>query len=293
MLALGGREDARLSGSLAARIARGYDAIADGYDAETAGDAWMRAILRRRYGRAFRAGDRVLDLGCGTGLDAAWLAGRGVQVVGLDVSGGMLRHFQRRVQALGLSGKATAARMDLARLGLRPRPAFGGAISGFAALDTVTDTRALFRHLATLLRPGALLIIHVLNRASFWERLPVVRGRQATRRSDRAGPRDFQVGPERLEHACRSATDWSALAAPIFQTRTAFDLGWLRPPHTTRRLPGAVTRQLEAVEAWWAGRLPALLVGRLLVLELERTSTDAATGNEGSWPLDGGGPPRR
>ncbi|GHO47278.1 hypothetical protein KSX_54410 [Ktedonospora formicarum] len=42
-------------------------------------------------------GKRVLDIGCGPGLYAAWLIERGAQVVGFDISGEMIERARLRV----------------------------------------------------------------------------------------------------------------------------------------------------------------------------------------------------
>ncbi len=53
--------------------------------------------------RGIPSGGCVLDLGCGPGRDVALLAERGFQVVGMDLSIGMLQEAQRRgVSSLGL-----------------------------------------------------------------------------------------------------------------------------------------------------------------------------------------------
>jgi SAM-dependent methyltransferase len=41
-------------------------------------------------------GARVLDVGCGTGRDTAWLAEQGYAAMGVDLSGGMLHEARRR-----------------------------------------------------------------------------------------------------------------------------------------------------------------------------------------------------
>jgi len=51
-----------------------FDAVASGYDAaftERTLGRMLRAAVRERL--PFAAGDRVLELGCGTGEDAIWL----------------------------------------------------------------------------------------------------------------------------------------------------------------------------------------------------------------------------
>lgn len=55
--------------------------------------------------RSLRAGQRALDLGCGTGQTALYLAGHGVQVTGVDISEEMLRLAQRKAEKAGYAGR--------------------------------------------------------------------------------------------------------------------------------------------------------------------------------------------
>jgi SAM-dependent methyltransferase len=55
----------------------------------------------------------ALDLGCGEGADAVWLAGRGWKVTGVDISTVALERAARRADAAGVAGRVTWQRHDL------------------------------------------------------------------------------------------------------------------------------------------------------------------------------------
>jgi demethylmenaquinone methyltransferase / 2-methoxy-6-polyprenyl-1,4-benzoquinol methylase len=104
---------------------------------------WRREVVRR--GR-FRPGDRVLDLGCGTGKLAALLADR-CRVVGVDVSREMLRLARGRTVPIGLLVQCSAFHLPFRD------QAFDAAMSGFV-LRNLEDLGATFDELARVVRPG-------------------------------------------------------------------------------------------------------------------------------------------
>ena len=66
-----------------------FDELAQAYDSTFSGSVLGRLLRERVWWRldsAFGAGQRVLDVGCGTGEDAMHLASRGVHVVATDAS---------------------------------------------------------------------------------------------------------------------------------------------------------------------------------------------------------------
>ncbi len=93
-------------------IGRAYDFIAADYDHLLQRDQGMRAVLWRRYARLFQEGDQILDFCCGTGLDALFLARRGMRVTGLDASPGMIEQLQKKARLdvnAGFTGNITAS----------------------------------------------------------------------------------------------------------------------------------------------------------------------------------------
>jgi SAM-dependent methyltransferase len=115
----------------------------------------QREQVWREIDRLFSPGDRVLDLGCGTGDDAVHLRSRGVNVLGIDSAPGMIEIARSR----GVDARQMAVE-ELASL----KGSFDGAISNFGALNCVTDLGAVSESLAGLVRPRGKLALCVLSR---------------------------------------------------------------------------------------------------------------------------------
>ena len=100
---------------------------------------------RRRAVRELRLepGDRVVDLGCGTGDLCRVLGRAGLRAVGVDMAAGMLARAHTSAPLV----RADALRLPLADTSV------DGAISGFA-LRNVVDIAACFREAARVIRQG-------------------------------------------------------------------------------------------------------------------------------------------
>jgi SAM-dependent methyltransferase len=93
-----------------------FDAVAARYDAEFT-DRRLGQMLRERVrgalAGAFAPGDRVLDLGCGTGGDAVWLARRGCRVTAIDGSAAMLAVARAKAAREAVEDRVTWRHVDL------------------------------------------------------------------------------------------------------------------------------------------------------------------------------------
>ncbi|MCI0486531.1 MAG: class I SAM-dependent methyltransferase [Blastocatellia bacterium] len=106
------------------------------------------------------AGARVLDLGCGSGAHSLWLAERGAEVTGLDLSHVMIAIAREKARERGVALELGVA--DLRR----PLP-FGGAVFDMVftstALHYVENIGSLMRETARVMKPDARLIASVLH----------------------------------------------------------------------------------------------------------------------------------
>ena len=150
-----------------------FDGKARGYDAEftaTALGSLLRVRVWDRLSAVFAGRERLLELGCGTGEDAVWLASAGHRVVAIDASAEMIGIARRKALAAGCAERIEFHCLPMERLHELPREGlFDGVFSNFGAVNCVADIAGLSRTLTELLEPGAPLLFVVMGRHVPWE----------------------------------------------------------------------------------------------------------------------------
>ncbi len=148
-----------------------FDDLASDYDAsftDTLLGQRLRAATWRRFDAAFGPGDRVLELNCGTGADAAHLAVRGVHVTATDAAAAMVEATRRRVHLGGLAHLVDAQHVPIEALDQLDGP-FDGAVSNFGGLNCVADLDLVAAQLGRLVRPGGVAILGIMGPLVPWE----------------------------------------------------------------------------------------------------------------------------
>jgi ubiquinone/menaquinone biosynthesis C-methylase UbiE len=111
-----------------------------------------------------KSGERVLDVGCGTGIYTVELAQRGAHVIGVDPSMEMITIAQEKLRQAGLTGHFVCGsaealpfrseRFDLALV--------------VTSLCFVHSPDLAIEEMRQVLRPGGRLVLGELNRFSLW-----------------------------------------------------------------------------------------------------------------------------
>jgi SAM-dependent methyltransferase len=150
---------------------RAFDSVAADYDGPRGNNELiqrMRVTLWDTVRGELPLGSRLLDLGCGTGIDAVEFATRGYRVVASDWSPRMVERTQSRAVAAGVQAQVTAVHLGVQQLD-QLVGGFDGIYSNFGPLNCAPDLQAVAAQCARLLRPGGKLVFSVIGRICPWE----------------------------------------------------------------------------------------------------------------------------
>ncbi|HLV80337.1 MAG TPA: methyltransferase domain-containing protein [Chthonomonadaceae bacterium] len=216
----------------------------------------MRQAVWRRLEARFAPGDRILELNCGTGEDALYLAQRGVFVLATDAAPDMLRIAQAKIRRAGAKGKVRFHPMQIEALAGAAFPypedvpalGFDGALSNFGGLNCVSGLDGVAAGLARCLRPGGVIVLCVMGPFCPWEWGWFLRQRQPGKAFRRLRPggvswRGLTVSYPTIRKVRRAF-------APHFRLLRAAAIGALLPPPYTESWIAQHVRLLDILARW-------------------------------------------
>ena len=269
-------------------IARGYALLAPSYDQDVGSNAVgqrMHDVFRDILRRNFAARQTVFEIGCGTGIDALWLARLGVDVVATDISQEMVDVLSKKAKAEGLADRIRVAKLRASEIGRLARDygeeSFGGGYCHAGALNMEPALELVPSQVRQLVRRGGAFVCSVINKTSLFELLfypLVLRPRKAFRRLDnvvpipisREPPLNRYVVPARFY----SPGEVAALFRPDFSLEALQGLQILLPPANLSEYYialGPIFAAVEVVERHIARHPPMNGWGHHSILTLRRS----------------------
>jgi ubiquinone/menaquinone biosynthesis C-methylase UbiE len=263
-----------------------FDAVAESYD-ETF--TWsriglaQRAAVHRELDSAFLPGQRILEINCGTGVDAIHLGRQGISVVACDASARMISLARERTGRTELKARPQFHVLSTERIAAlvetEGRGTFDGALSNFAGLNCVEDLAAVSRELAMLLKPDATVFLCMFGRLCAWEILwYLARGkpRKAFRRLRSKGDiAELSQGVTVRVHY-PSVSALARLFSPNFRLTEWKGVGVAVPPTYLESLGSRFPKLLEALSEAdrWLASCPVLrAMADHVLVRLERVRT--------------------
>jgi SAM-dependent methyltransferase len=149
-----------------------FDTLADDYDAHFTQSHIGRAqrdVVWREAEAVFRGHLNILELNCGTGEDALFLAARGHRVTALDASRAMIERATNRKDHEAPTAAIDFRLLPTEHLSSLPPRHFDAVFSNFSGLNCVDDLSVVAAELAQRTHPCAPLLFCISTRFCLWE----------------------------------------------------------------------------------------------------------------------------
>lgn len=257
-----------------------FDSIAEEYD-----DLFTHSLIGRAQRDTvwealrdeFHAGQRILELNCGTGEDALFLSRTGVSVYACDASERMIAVAARRMACESRGAQVQLEVRATEHIGELPAVGrFDGVLSNFSGLNCVEDLAPAARQLGRLVKPHGKLLLCLSSRVCAWETLWYLAHGQPARALRRwKGSATASLGDTAVDVQYPTVGDVRLKFAPEFVLRKITGVGVTVPPsyveHLARKYP-KVLKTLQRIDRGIAKWPLCRVIGDHTLLALERTS---------------------
>jgi ubiquinone/menaquinone biosynthesis C-methylase UbiE len=127
---------------------------------------WLQPLL------ASKPGMQLLEINCGTGADAFWMANQGHSVIATDGSPTMIHQAQQKTVIPNTAGQTAfqTCAFDSLHTTFQNRQ-FDAIVSNFAGLNCVSpaEMKKLSTQLQALIRPGGYLAVVLFGKYCLWD----------------------------------------------------------------------------------------------------------------------------
>ncbi len=151
-----------------------FDAITTGNPMEVV----YRDFTRAKVLPYLKAGENLLELNCGTALDAVFFAQHGLHVLATDNSEGMLQQSREKIAENRLQNNIELLPCSFNDLSPLPKgTTFQHVFSNFGGLNCSEDLSKVIKQLDKLLKQGAMVHWVMIAPLCPWEWLSILKGR--------------------------------------------------------------------------------------------------------------------
>ncbi len=176
----------------------GFGKMADQYDSLQQTNHSVQIMRKKFYELVLKTigpPARMLELNCGSGIDARFFAEEGYNILATDVSDNMLKNARAKGELPNLSFK----KLNLNELENLSGEQYNIITSNLGGLNCLSDLTKLGKDVSDLLLPSGYFIATVMPRLALWEITLLFKGefKRALRRLQKSGS-EANVGREKI-----------------------------------------------------------------------------------------------
>jgi ubiquinone/menaquinone biosynthesis C-methylase UbiE len=130
---------------------------------------WMRKQVHNHCLQFFKTGDSILELNCGTGIDAIFFAEHGMHVHATDISEGMLNELRKKIEIRNFGEKISVQQCSFTELNKTEKKSFNHIFSDFGGLNCEKNIEGVINQFKNLLKPGGTVTLVIMPPVCPWE----------------------------------------------------------------------------------------------------------------------------
>ncbi len=152
-----------------------FDSMAKKYDSEFTNSSLGRMLRQQVWDvvrKHFKSGNHILEINCGTGEDAIWMAKQGMFVTATDSSPEMIKVAKEKLslQDVEIKRRVSFQQKSFSEISsVKVLNEFDGVLSNFGGINTINEWKKLSDSLAEITKPGSKIILVPMGKWCFWE----------------------------------------------------------------------------------------------------------------------------
>ena len=210
----------------------------DEYDEKNPILQWMRKSVQEHVIEIAKPNARILELNCGTGIDAVFFAQKGFQVHATDNAQGMLDKLNKKIEELHLEDKISTQKLSFNELEKLSKKKFDHVFSNFGGLNCAEDLSSVIKKIIPLLNEGGIATLVIMPKVCPWEIASALKGnfKIAFRRFKKNGVVSHLEGEHFTTYYYSSRYIKQAFGKN-FESLEQFGLGSFCPPPYMEKFP--------------------------------------------------------
>jgi ubiquinone/menaquinone biosynthesis C-methylase UbiE len=241
------------------------------YDEKKA--SFDRYLRQRNIGvlqSVFSPGQRILDIGCGTGTEASVMTAYGCKLTVTDLSYGMVKTTSEKLNGAALVVNTPAENINCFKV------QFDGAYASFGVFNCVTDPKRFIANLHRVLKSESFFVASVINRWYWGDFLLSAIRIPNYLRKRLKGRGNIILNGEESSATARfySVRELSKLFSPFFTIERYYALPVILPPpylNPKEKLPKRIFSTLEKVESLVHNKFPFKMLGDQTIVVFKKS----------------------
>ena len=139
---------------------------------------WMRKKVRNHLHKELKPASKILEINCGSGIDAVYLAKNGCNVHATDIAPGMIDFVTSKIKSESLKENLSCERLSFNELNKLNPQKYNHIFSNFGGLNCSSEEelQEVFSLFKQLLSPHGKITLVLMPKICMWEFLKIFKG---------------------------------------------------------------------------------------------------------------------